>query len=232
MHAHLPTATPLAPRQLTLPPAGAVLRRCRPSRGADAACMHVQVQSRLLDEQGFRDTVALLQAGQAQLRNHVRARAADLLQSSMHRCLALWQSRTRRRARLDRLKRTLNHSRGFAGADPRTLLEEAFATPPRSPPSADAPNGCGGDDAAPDDRTPAPAEPHRVSSGSGNTADAATLADPALLMDSDSLGTPLPFTIQSEHDVHVTAPGSTRQACICAASLHHCRVVARAMPPA
>eukprot|EP00892_Ulva_mutabilis_P011706 jgi/Ulvmu1/8908/UM049_0090.1 len=162
----------------------------------------IQVQSRLLDEQGFRDTVAQLQAGQAQLRTHVRARAAELLQSSMLRCLALWQSRTRRRARLNRLKRTLNHSRGFAGADPRTLLEDAFASPSHARPSSGgtatttttgtAQRGAstglpeGGSSRVRADAAAEP-RPSASTSGSNEPAGHAEDADQAMRVDSDSL---------------------------------------------
>lgn len=149
----------------------------------------VQVQSRLLDEQGFRDTVALLQAGQAQLRNHVRARAADLLHCSMQRCLALWRSRTRRRARLDRLKRTLNHSRGFAGADPRTLLEDAFAAPARGP-GSDPPGDEEGRRADGKGSTGGPftAPAGQESASDHEAAGPPVEAEAAVVADSDSVG--------------------------------------------
>lgn len=89
----------------------------------------MQVQARLLETQGFRDTVALLQAGQAQLRIHVRARQAASLQRSMRQCVEASRAQAARVRRIQRLKRFLDHSRGFMGADPQRMLDAAFLSP-------------------------------------------------------------------------------------------------------
>lgn len=91
----------------------------------------MQVQSRLLDEQGFRDTVAVLQASQARLRTHMRARLASRLDANMQRCLALSRARAARQRRVERLKRDLQHKRGFIGADPKLMLHDAVLLSPR-----------------------------------------------------------------------------------------------------
>ena len=91
-----------------------------------------QVQSRLLDEQGFRDTVAILQASQARLRRHMRARLASRLDANMQRCLALSRARAARQRRVERLKRDLQHNRGFIGADPKAMLHDAVLLSPRA----------------------------------------------------------------------------------------------------
>jgi hypothetical protein len=83
----------------------------------------LQVQSRLLDAKGFRDTYAQLLKDQALLRSAVRNRHKEDVRGSMHRCIELCKARDARKRRLERLKRTLDHSRGFLGADPQTLLE-------------------------------------------------------------------------------------------------------------
>lgn len=89
------------------------------------------MQSRLLDEQAFRDTVAVLQASQARMRSQTRAQLASRLNQSMHQCLVLSRARTARLRRMARLKRTLEHQRGFAGADPQLMLHHAVLLSPR-----------------------------------------------------------------------------------------------------
>jgi hypothetical protein len=46
----------------------------------------------------------------------------------MQRCIDLFQERNERRRRVERLKQTLDHSRGFLGADPQTFLSSWFQT--------------------------------------------------------------------------------------------------------
>jgi hypothetical protein len=109
------------------------------------------VQSRLLDAKGFRDTYAQLLKDQALLRSAVRNRHKEDVRSNMKRCVELCRARDARRQRLQRLKRTLDHSRGFLGADPKNLLEfwdpanhqpitsHSIGDPPPSGSAADAP---------------------------------------------------------------------------------------------
>lgn len=85
--------------------------------------LHGQVQSRLLDAKAFRDTYAQLVTDQAQLRKAVRQRATTDVHQSMKRCMELCRARDARQQRLSSLKHTLDHSRGFVGADPQTLLK-------------------------------------------------------------------------------------------------------------
>ena len=92
----------------------------------------MQVQSRLLEEPAFRDTVAVLQAGQARLRTHMRVRTASRLQQGMERCLALSRARAARAQRVERLKRNLEKSRsGFEGADPQRMPALTSTSPSR-----------------------------------------------------------------------------------------------------
>jgi hypothetical protein len=98
----------------------------------------MQVQSRLLDEQAFRDTVAVLQASQARLRTQARAQLASRLNQSMHQCLILSRARTARLRRMARLKKTLENQRGFAGADPQLMLHHAVLLSPRRGSQQDA----------------------------------------------------------------------------------------------
>ena len=98
----------------------------------DASECLVQVQSRLLEEPAFRDTVAVLQAGQARLRTHMRVRTASRLQQGMKRCLALSRARAARARRVERLKRNLEKSRsGFEGADPQRMPALTSTSPSR-----------------------------------------------------------------------------------------------------
>jgi hypothetical protein len=84
----------------------------------------VQVQARLLGEEAFRDTVAVLQAGQARLRTHMRARDAERLQQNMQRCIALSRARAQRARRVERLKRNLDDTQaGVQSADPMRMHE-------------------------------------------------------------------------------------------------------------
>ena len=82
----------------------------------------LQVQSRLLTEDAFRDTVAVLQAGQARLRTHMRSRTAARLQHSMQRCVALSRARAQRARRMERLKSKLDATgSGVESADPSEM---------------------------------------------------------------------------------------------------------------
>lgn len=87
------------------------------------------MQSRLLDAQGFKDTYAQLLTDQGRLRTTVKKQREKEVNNSMQRCVSLCRARDARRQRLERLKRTLDHSRGFLGADPQTLLESWESNP-------------------------------------------------------------------------------------------------------
>lgn len=93
------------------------------------------MQTRLLDAQGFKDTASQLITDQSLLRGVVKQRADTDTQHSMNRCMELCRARDARRQRLSALKRTLDHSRGFLGADPRTLIESWVSTRRLSTPS-------------------------------------------------------------------------------------------------
>ena len=112
------------------------------------------MQARLLDEQAFRNTVAVLQAGQASLRTHMRGRSAARLKQSMDRCVALSRARAARARRVQRLKVQLEETRGTSGVDPELIGRQALLLSPRgmaSPlPQAQAspPGAAGGRSAA------------------------------------------------------------------------------------
>jgi hypothetical protein len=174
-----------------------------------------QFQARLLEEQGFRDTVALLQAGQAQLRTHMRARQAATLQRSMAQCLQASRAQAVRVRRIERLKRFLDHSRGFMGADPQVMLDAAFLSPrqgtvgddstsPARPASSDRAKaaGCGAVEEAEDDkRNATTAEGREVPNGlvkaMNNAPDEATPNLQALLTPCDNA------------DTHAAPPGNS-----------------------
>lgn len=82
----------------------------------------LQMQARLLDTDAFRDTVAVLQAGQASLRSLMRARTAARLQNSMQQCVALSRERAARAERVAWLKEDLERSESsLKGADPQRM---------------------------------------------------------------------------------------------------------------
>lgn len=89
------------------------------------------MQTRLLEAAPFRDTVALLQANQAQLRQRVRARDRHRLLRQMRACLTHSVQRAARARRMARLKPGLSHSKGFWGVDPANL-DATFLAPSRA----------------------------------------------------------------------------------------------------